>query len=85
MEKEKVCRFGHQCTSDCQNTKDCPCVEEHCCALSEDVCDRTCDDCFFKEEVKCKICEDTGEVTKTEWTGTDSSHDITSKCICQEE
>lgn len=45
--KEKVCRFGHICTSDCQNTKDCPCLADHCCEMSESVCDRTCDDCYF--------------------------------------
>jgi len=48
--KEKKCRFGHICTSDCQNTKDCPCIEEHCCAMSESVCDGTCDDCFFNKK-----------------------------------
>lgn len=41
MEKEKTCRFGHQCDSDCQKTKDCPCLADHCCELSESVCDRT--------------------------------------------
>jgi len=46
---EKECRFGHQCTSDCQNTKDCPCQDEHCCALTEN-CDGSCDDCFNKED-----------------------------------
>lgn len=46
--KEKECRYGHICDSDCQNTKDCPCLTEHCCAFSEEVCDGTCDDCYFK-------------------------------------
>lgn len=44
MIKEKVCRFGHQCTSSCGNDKDCPCQSDHCCDLTED-CDGTCDDC----------------------------------------
>ncbi len=48
--KEKECRYGHICTSDCQKTRDCPCLTDHCCAMSEEVCDRTCDDCFFKEK-----------------------------------
>lgn len=47
---EKECRFGHICTSDCQNTRDCPCLADHCCARTED-CDGTCDDCFFKEDL----------------------------------
>lgn len=50
MTKEPTCRFGHVCTSGCQNDFDCPCLAEHCCELSEDVCDGTCDDCFFKEK-----------------------------------
>lgn len=48
MSVEKTCRFGHVCTSRCQNDIECPCLGEHCCAFSENVCDRTCDDCFFK-------------------------------------
>ena len=52
MKKEKECRFGHICTSGCQNDFDCPCLEEHCCEFSEEVCDRTCDDCYWKEKDK---------------------------------
>lgn len=47
INKEKECRFGHECTSGCQKDFDCPCQSEHCCALTED-CDKTCDDCFNK-------------------------------------
>lgn len=50
MEKEKKCRFGHECTSRCQDDIDCPCLTEHCCDFSEDVCDGTCDDCNFKDK-----------------------------------
>lgn len=50
MNKEKECRFGHQCTSGCQNDFDCPCLSEHCCAMSEEVCDGTCDDCYFNNK-----------------------------------
>jgi len=47
MEKEKVCRFGHVCTSRCGNDIDCPCQADHCCALTED-CEggEHCDDHF---------------------------------------
>lgn len=48
--KEKECRFGHQCDSDCENTKDCPCLADHCCEFSEEVCDRTCDDCYWLKQ-----------------------------------
>lgn len=54
IEKEPTCRFGHMCTSDCQMTVDCPCLNDHCCALSEDVCDGTCDDCFFKDKYEAR-------------------------------
>lgn len=84
MPKEKECRFGHHCTSGCQKDFDCPCQAEHCCALTED-CDRTCDDCFNKEEYKCEDCQDTGIITKVEWTGTDDSHDEDYQCNCQED
>lgn len=49
-EKEESCRFGHECTSSCGNDYDCPCLADHCCALSKDVCDGTCDGCFFKDK-----------------------------------
>ena len=58
---EKTCRYGHECDSDCQNTKDCPCLNDHCCAFSENVCDGSCDDCFFKE-----VVEDIKEVASNE-------------------
>lgn len=32
---EKVCEYGHICTSECQNTKDCPCVNDHFCSMGE--------------------------------------------------
>lgn len=41
------CRFGHMCTSRCQNDLDCPCQKDHCCAMTEN-CDGSCDDCFNK-------------------------------------
>ena len=50
MTKEKECRFGHICDSDCQNTKECPCLADHCCENSEEVCDRTCDDCYWRKK-----------------------------------
>lgn len=34
MTKEITCDFGHNCTSDCQNTKDCPCENDHYCSVS---------------------------------------------------
>lgn len=47
MEKEEICRFGHQCTSRCMNDIECPCQDSHCCALTEN-CDGSCDDCYNK-------------------------------------
>lgn len=78
--KEKVCRFGHVCTSDCQNTKDCPCQSEHCCALTEN-CEggKHCDDHYeektddnqpidelVEEEPAdvCEYCKGEGKVPK---------------------
>lgn len=50
--REITCRFGHMCTSGCGNDFDCPCVADHCCAISveQGACDGTCDDCFSKVE-----------------------------------
>lgn len=45
MSKLKECRFGHVCTSGCQNDFDCPCQSEHCCEMTEN-CDGTCDNCY---------------------------------------
>lgn len=80
-EEEKTCRFGHMCTSGCQNDFDCPCQSEHCCAFTED-CDGTCDDCFNKI---CPICKDKGYIEKTEWADDDKSYDVTATCICRED
>ena len=33
MNDIKECKLGHICTSDCQNTKDCPCLAEHDCQI----------------------------------------------------
>lgn len=33
--EEETCRFGHICSSDCQKNVECPCQNEHCCALTE--------------------------------------------------
>ena len=79
--KEKECRFGHVCTSGCQNDFDCPCQADHCCAMTED-CDGSCDDCF---NVKCKDCNDTGTISKTEWSGTDDSYEVAVRCECNED
>lgn len=79
-EKEKECRFGHMCTSSCGNDYDCPCEADHCCAFSEDVCDRTCDDCFFKDKYKCNTCEDTGVTTKSEWFNENDSVEVEIRC-----
>lgn len=59
MEKEETCRFGHQCTSDCQKDFDCPCQSDHCCALSEN-CEGECDDCF-KPDLADKVNDDLNE------------------------
>ena len=48
--KEPTCRFGHICTSRCQNDIECPCLVDHCCAVTVEagLCDGSCDDCFSK-------------------------------------
>jgi hypothetical protein len=33
----------------------------------------------------CNICNDTGVVSKTEWTGTDTSYEVEKRCECQED
>ena len=42
--KEEVCEYGHICTSDCQNTKDCPCVNDHWCSMSEEHTKEECEE-----------------------------------------
>lgn len=74
----KKCKFGHNCTSGCQNDFDCPCQADHCCAMTNGC--EGCDDHHYN----CDKCQDTGIVTKTEWTGTDDSHDVEKKCECQD-
>lgn len=56
-----------------------------------DVYDPKCSSCFAeKEEEKdaepeCKICNDSGVVEITKWSGTDDSHDEQYPCRCQED
>lgn len=38
-----------------------------------------------REQDKCEYCQDTGYVTKTEWSGTDDSYDVEVKCGCNED
>ncbi len=38
-----------------------------------------------EEKFKCEDCQDTGIISKTEWTGTDDSHEVEFKCHCQKE
>ncbi len=33
--EEVKCRYGHECTSGCQNDFDCPCQNDHCCAMTQ--------------------------------------------------
>ena len=52
MEKEKTCRYGHDCTSGCGNDFDCPCQADHCCAMTE-TCEGAehCDDHYVDNRV----------------------------------
>jgi hypothetical protein len=36
-------------------------------------------------EFNCEKCEDKGFYEKTEWTGTDDSHEVEVKCECNED
>lgn len=38
-----------------------------------------------KEPAVCEHCNGDGFITKTEWTGTDDSHDVEVRCVCQED
>lgn len=43
--------------------------------------DDKCSECYKNY---CKICNNTGYISKTEWTGTDTSYDvIIGKCDCK--
>lgn len=46
--KEDACEQGHTCTSDCQDTVDCPCLNDHCCSMTpkEDLCGEV-EDCEY--------------------------------------
>lgn len=41
--------------------------------------------CSREPEPKCEYCKGSGEITRTEWYGTDTSVDTVEKCVCQEE
>lgn len=48
-----------------------------------------CSECY-KElnpvvKVDCELCNDTGIVSTTEWSGTDDSYEVEAKCKCQED
>lgn len=38
-----------------------------------------------EEKFDCEICEDTGIISKTEWSGTDDSYEVEFKCSCRED
>lgn len=85
--KNEECEYGHICTSRCQNDTDCPCVNEHWCSASGGHSAFDCadgdDECpQHPKRYRCQECKDTGIVTKTEWTDTDTSYDIDRPCIC---
>lgn len=43
------------------------------------------DDDLPEVSYNCQICEDTGIVTKTEWSGDDDSYEVEAHCKCQED
>lgn len=50
--ENKVCRFGHECSSGCQKDFDCPCQSDHCCALTENCEGREhCDDHYQEKSL----------------------------------
>ncbi len=44
LPKEKKCEFGHSCTGACQETVECPCVNEHYCSMSGEHSEMDCAD-----------------------------------------
>ena len=54
MEKEKKCNCGPDCTSGCQEGKECTCTDENCtCGCGDECnCDETCD-CGCQEGKEC--------------------------------
>jgi hypothetical protein len=55
--------------------------------ISETLIDKPVDDTDYgaPEKFKCDLCEDTGIVTRDEWTGTDDSYEVEKECKCQED
>jgi len=43
------------------------------------------EECEREQEPKCEYYKDTGVILKDEWTGTDDSYEVATKCICQED
>jgi hypothetical protein len=35
--------------------------------------------------VECELCKGTGVIEKTEWSGTDTSYEVSVRCICGED
>ena len=60
--KEKTCRFGHECTSGCQKDFDCPCLADHCCALTTDC--EGCDDHYTEPTAVETAVKELREVVK---------------------
>jgi len=61
---------------------------ESVCCGAELYNDDICSDCKeHSEQVKysCEQCKDTGFITKTEWTDSDTSYDVEVRCNCQED
>lgn len=59
--------------------------ESACCGAElymGDICS-DCKEHSGPAEYDCELCEDTGVITKTEWTGTDDSYEVEKKCVCQ--
>lgn len=44
MNKLKECEFGHRCIGACQETIECPCVNEHYCSMSDEHSEKDCAD-----------------------------------------
>lgn len=61
------------------------CLECGCNMVRDYKCRHDCDMCQDCDLFNCDQCEDSGFITKTEWSDTDTSYEVMKRCECSYE